>query len=150
MARWRFFEWSVLIFGVFIVMLMVGVGVISGLTVLNVVIGDDECNPDEEISRAPSPDGKVEALVMRGRCDWTFPYDYTVYLVPKGANEGEYLFVVENPDHGVNVRWLADGQLFIDYSKAHIQDVSSVSYHSVDGIPQLYEVKVVEGKVEGS
>lgn len=131
----------------FIALVVGGVMIRGFIIILQVVTWDDECAPDKEFARVTSLDGKVDALVMRGRCDFMSPYDYTVYLVPKGASEGHYLFVVEDPDDGVHVRWLADGQLFIDYSKAHIHDVSSISYHSVDGIPQLYEVKVAEGIV---
>lgn len=95
----------------------------------------------DEVARVPSPDGVLEAVVVRLNCGATTNYGYSVYLVAKGRIVAERVdwpvikrtrvAFIDNASkessissekyawaHGLDVHWLAMDQVAIEYSSA--------------------------------
>jgi hypothetical protein len=85
--------------------------------------GGGELCSSEEVTRAPSPDGTVDAVVLLRNCGATVPDAYRVYVMEEGGvpdlDDETSVFVSDKTD-GINVRWEADKRLRISYTKARI------------------------------
>ena len=105
--------------------------IVVSLAVLHVatgcfsMIGDPQL---EEVRRSRSPDGVVEAVLVRGNTGATDPYSYSVFLVPSGTafapkssrfDIDRALFTADY-EAALEVSWRAPKFLEIRYAKARI------------------------------
>ena len=82
----------------------------------------------EEIARAKSPDGLVDAVLVRGNAGATTPYTFSAFLVPSGSvfDQTSPSFKIERAlfvaDHqeGLELAWRAAKFLEIRYAKARV------------------------------
>ena len=85
----------------------------------------------EEIARVASPDGVIDAVVIRENCGVPCPFGYSVFLVPKGRNApndfGEAVFRADSMVDE-KLTWKPDHILEIAYSKAEIYAFRNMSY----------------------
>ena len=77
----------------------------------------------DEVARVSSPDGRVDAIVIESNGGATTDFAYDVQLVVQGGHGGEHVawfYGAVRSDHayGVNVRWVNDGELSIEYLRA--------------------------------
>lgn len=76
---------------------------------------------EDEVARAPAPDGRVEAVLLETNGGATTSFGYEVHIVPPGAAPGasEVAFLygtLRNTNaYGANLRWLAPDQLRVEY-----------------------------------
>ena len=80
----------------------------------------------EEIERVASPDGVVDAVVIRKNFGATTSYAYQVYVVQTGAKpeEGKQNFVADRAN-GLTVKWEQTRSLAIVFSEARIFEFSN-------------------------
>lgn len=103
----------------------------------------------EEISRVRSPDGKVDAVLMRGNAGAMSSFTYCLYVVPFGCEISEkdirknkYKVVLDGSRmDGEKIVWLKTGVLEIQYREAEI-------YQFVDRISPLSEDKHYEVEIK--
>lgn len=110
---------------------------------------------DEETARVTSPDGQVDALVVQRDCGATTAYVYAVVLVPKGITDPDWnlhSFLADKVDQDIQVRWLSDRELRIEYAHANIHHFSNFWYHPklVGDSRPPYEVRISEGPLQSS
>jgi hypothetical protein len=85
----------------------------------------------EEIARVTSPDGVIDAVMIRDNCGVPCPFGYSVFLVPKGRNAPkDFAQPVFRADSMVDEKltWKTDHILEIAYSKAEIYAFRNISY----------------------
>src|SRR3989442_502958 len=80
---------------------------------------------EAEVSRATSPGGRVDAVLIEGNGGATTSYWYTVYLALPGrsvAKQGEvahlYAATRSQKAYGVNLKWEAADRLVVEYFTA--------------------------------
>ena len=87
-------------------------------------LADSSDVSEDEVARARSPDGRLEAVLVERNAGATTSFGYVVHVVPVGDTPGthEVAFVygaVRNTSaYGVNLRWLSSHQLRIEYWNA--------------------------------
>ena len=82
----------------------------------------------EEIARAKSPDGVVDAVLVRGNAGATTPYTFSAFVVPSGTAldrkspwfETERAVFMADDQEGLQLSWRAAKSLEIRYAKARI------------------------------
>ncbi len=91
------------------------IAIVYGLTKIFVI-------SEKIIDRCPSPDGKVEAILVVRDGGATTSWVYNVYIVPKGGKySGEDLiFSAEDDFQNVHINWSKNKLLGITYDKAEI------------------------------
>ncbi|HEX6976061.1 MAG TPA: hypothetical protein VF147_16755 [Vicinamibacterales bacterium] len=77
----------------------------------------------DEVARVASPDGRVEGVVIETNGGATTSFGYEVHVVPKGQradDEVAFLYGAVRNEHayGVNLRWVTDSELVIEYLSA--------------------------------
>ena len=85
----------------------------------------------KEIARVPSPDGVVDAVMIRDNCGAPCSYGYTVFVVPKGEPapndfEGDVFSADDMVDQ--KLVWRQSHLLNISYSKALIYKFRNMVY----------------------
>ncbi|RPJ81811.1 MAG: hypothetical protein EHM18_16455 [Acidobacteria bacterium] len=88
-----------------------------------------ESTGDHEIQRVASPDGRVEAVLTR-EDTWAFdPYNYRVFVVPRGTKPeaGDHYFMASYCED-LAVHWSEDKRLQVEYRKAQIKEFSNCAY----------------------
>jgi len=89
--------------------------------------------PDKlsEISRATSPDGAVDAVMVEDHCGVPCSYSYTVFVVPKGnpapTDFRHQLFSADDM-LGERIVWKQPHLLEISYTRARIYAFRNISY----------------------
>jgi hypothetical protein len=124
-SRGRWFTHIVLSF-------LIGVAATIGVPKLLSGIGDHVFPIGlEEIARVTSPDGVLDAVVIRDNCGVPCPYGYSVFLVPKGERAPEDLQrAIFRADSMVDEKlaWNPGHILEIAYSKAEIYAFRNMAY----------------------
>lgn len=84
----------------------------------------------EEMMRVPSPDGEVEAIVLRVNAHSTVAFSYEVYVAPPGERDvptriaGFYRVHSDGePERAVTPVWLDDRNLQITFGAAQMGDL---------------------------
>jgi len=84
----------------------------------------------EEVVRLPSPNGKIDAVVIEINSGATDPCAYEIRIVPHSTNPGRnkpaafLLGAVRNPSaYGVNLVWLSPARLAVEYDFAKISSL---------------------------
>jgi hypothetical protein len=77
----------------------------------------------DEVGRAKSPDGSVDAILYEKNGGATTSFGYEIELIGKGSRHGEkvaFLYgATRNANaYGVNLKWSGDDELRIEYSSA--------------------------------
>ncbi|MBK9164668.1 MAG: hypothetical protein IPM21_12330 [Acidobacteria bacterium] len=82
----------------------------------------------DEVSRVPSPDGQVDALLVETNGGATTSFGYSVFVVPKGvrlkSRDDKYIVatlygaVRSKSAYGANLNWPARDRLSIEYLDA--------------------------------
>ena len=85
----------------------------------------------KEIARAISPDGKVDAVMIRDNCGAPCSYGYSVSVVPRGMNpskdsQGDIFYAEDMED--AKLTWKQPHLLSIAYRKALIYKFRNLSY----------------------
>lgn len=85
----------------------------------------------KEIARVPSPDGVVDAVMIRDNCGAPCSYGYTVFIVPKGETvpndfERDVFSADDMPDQ--KLVWKQPHLLNISYSRALIYKFRNMAY----------------------
>jgi hypothetical protein len=93
---------------------------LPGLLVLAGCGKGDLCSEDE-MSRAASPDKRVDAVVTKGNCGGTTDYSYRVSIVQAGKApiDSDVIFLADKAE-GLGISWRAPKELLISYKKARI------------------------------
>jgi hypothetical protein len=85
----------------------------------------------KEIARVASPDGKVEAVMIRDNCGAPCSYGYSVYIVPRGvkpsADSQGGIFYAEDMEEA-QLTWKQPHLLSVGYRKALIYKLRNLSY----------------------
>lgn len=94
--------------------------ILFGLLALVGCEKNDLCVGDE-ISRASSPDKRVDAVVTKGNCGATTSYSYRVSVVQAGKIpvESDMIFFADKTE-SVSVSWQAPKKLVVSYKEARI------------------------------
>ncbi len=85
----------------------------------------------EEIARVPSPDGAVDAVMIRDNCGAPCPFGYTVFIVPKGKPApSDFRRDVFSADDMLDEKlsWKQPHLLSIAYNRALIHEFRNVAY----------------------
>jgi hypothetical protein len=129
-------RWIALVLGI-VSITAIGLFLGSGVLLLR-ALGDAMCG-EEELGRITSPDGKVDAFIVRGSCGATSPFTYKVYMVPKGEKANENTTEVFFAAHGdVQIHW-AGHDLQIDYDK-HAETISFRNRWTNPKRPEEYNI----------
>ncbi len=107
------------------------------------------CN-EEIIKRVESPDGRVEAVIVKSDCGATTSYTYGVYIVVKGGthNENDLVFKADHQSE-LNIIWNKAKLLEINYKQARIFQFTNF-WHSRDVDEFRYVVEVKENSFADS
>jgi len=86
---------------------------------------------DKEIVRVTSPDGRVDAVMIRDNCGAPCYFGYSVFIVPRGMNpskgsKGTIFYADDMADE--KLTWKQPHLLSIGYSRALIYSFRNVSY----------------------
>jgi len=85
----------------------------------------------KEIARVSSPDGAVDAVMIRDNCGAPCSYGYSIFIVPKGTtapkNFAQVVFSADDMVNGTLV-WKQPHLLAVSYSKATIQKFRNFSF----------------------
>jgi hypothetical protein len=81
------------------------------------------CSSRDEVLRATSPDGKVDALLFETDCGAPCSFGYEVRLATKGSHHGEEVASLMGATRndkawGVNLKWLGAEDLSVEYFRA--------------------------------
>ena len=114
------------------------------LALLGLLLFLDACDLVEktEVARIVSPDGRVEAVLVKVEAGATVATSFKVYIVPKGGKASH-----PNPDfladhvEGLDLKWQAPRLLVIRYDKARIFRFSNF-WHSREVDDFRYEVEI--------
>ncbi len=73
---------------------------------------------EKELLRITSPDGKVDAVLVKGDCGATTSYSYDIFIVPRGESTKKTKAVFK-ADHVKNesLQWLAPKILEVKYGR---------------------------------
>lgn len=85
----------------------------------------------KEIARAPSPDGVVDAVLIRDNCGAPCSYGYSVFIVPKGEPApSDFERDIFSADDMLDEKlvWKQPHLLNISYSKALIYKFRNLAY----------------------
>lgn len=124
--------------------------VISSSAVIVLALLGVGCGPDtsrDEVSRMPSPDGTLDAVLTETNGGATTSFGYDVTISARGQKDGElvaHLYgATRNADaYGVNLKWADAHTLRIEYFEARkVLDV--INNLSVNG--QRVKVELVSG-----
>jgi hypothetical protein len=110
------------------------------------------CSPvKEEVERVPSPDGALDAVVIRVNAGATVSFYYDVYVVPAGSKAGGRevadfygLYSTDGWAEGVRPVWVDDGALQLRFDKAR---QGNLRQRSVEVAGRRIEVECI-GSVE--
>ena len=99
----------------------------------------------EEVSRLPSPDARVDAILVRAAGGGaTVGYTYHVFIVPKGRNaaKGGEQFTADHPKD-LRLRWRASRKLEIVFDEARIFQFKNF-WHSreIDNFNYVVELRL--------
>lgn len=83
--------------------------------------GKNDLCVGDEISRASSPDKRVDAIVTKGNCGATTSYSYRIFVVQAGKTpvESDMVFLADKAE-SVSVSWQVPKKLMISYKEARI------------------------------
>ena len=97
------------------------------------------CTGRNEVSRVPSPDGALDAVVLESDSGGTSSSDYSVYVVKRGATLGRYPVVMSfdaalrgNSPHAVTLKWSDSSNLAVEYLSARKVTLPSGDIHLED------------------
>jgi hypothetical protein len=97
------------------------------------------CVSRNEVSRVPSPDGALDAVLIQSNNEANTAFAYDVYVVKHGATLGRSpaAMVLDgalrgNEAYGVSLRWLDSSDLAVEYLTARKVTVTSGSVHVED------------------
>lgn len=76
--------------------------------------------PGEEVSRIPSPDGLVDAILIRKNVDATVATPYEICIVPTGSKVSCEALIRGDHFENLNIAWKEPQLLEISYSKGRI------------------------------
>jgi hypothetical protein len=88
--------------------------------------------PRDEVARMPSPDGRVEAVLMETNGGATTSFGYEVHVVEKGRPASDqvarlYGAVRNENAYGANLKWISDNELVVEYLEARDQTLGRAS-----------------------
>jgi hypothetical protein len=80
----------------------------------------------------PSPDGRVEAVLMETNGGATTSFGYEVHVVEKGRPASDqvarlYGAVRNENAYGANLKWISDNELVVEYLEARDQTLGLAS-----------------------
>ena len=97
----------------------------AALPVMSACLGFDWSH--DEVARVPSPDQRVDAVLVETNGGATTSFGYEVYVVPAGAPYSRgakvaslYAAVRSDRAYGANLRWADPKHLLIEYREAQI------------------------------
>lgn len=105
----------------------------------------------DEVARVPSPDGKVDAVLVESNGGATTSFGYDVYIVRAGArvsgNSAAWLYDALRSDHayGVNMKWDSPNRLVLEYLQARNVKLSS-PHPRIDG--RSFEIAIRPGTLD--
>lgn len=93
------------------------------LIALSLVFSGCDMASRDEVQRAQSPDGSVDAILYETNGGATTSFGYEVELLGKGSHRGERVATLYGATrnqnaYGVNLRWSGNGELRIEYLSA--------------------------------
>jgi hypothetical protein len=98
------------------------------------------CVSNDEVARASSPSGQLDAIVMEDNGGATTSFGYTVLIAEvgspprKGTRVASFYGATRSERaYGVNARWISDDVLRIEYLKAQSARLEPPGSFSVDG-----------------
>ncbi len=98
----------------------------------------------EELARITSPDGLVDAVLLRVNYHATVTYSYFVYIVEKGKSvkEGDHLFLGTHMEN-LKISWIETKLLEIQYKEITIHHFENM-WHSknLDNYHYVVELKL--------
>lgn len=101
---------------------------------------------DTEIQRVKSPDGKVEAVHVRGNCGATTAYSEQIYIVTTGGKlpaEKEFSKFVADHADGLEMAWREQKVLEVRYNKARIFKFSNFwGSNDVENFEYVVEIRL--------
>ena len=121
----------------------------SGLTAILILACSCTRPIGKEVLRAPSPDNRVDAVLMEVNGGATTSYSYNLYIVPSGDNVDGSDYPVLTADHikGQKIHWPAPRTLEIQYDQARIFHFENFwDSREVDNFK--YEVQIREKQAE--
>lgn len=86
----------------------------------------------DEVARVPSPDGRVDAVLMETNGGATTSFGYEVHVVEKGRPASDQVARLygagrnENA-YGANLKWISDNELVVEYLDARDQTLERAS-----------------------
>ena len=99
---------------------------------------------DDEIQRLPSPDGKVDAVIIKRNCGATTSFAYLLFIVPSGDKISGSTSPIFEADHLKNedLFWKEPKFLNIVYEQARIFHFSNF-WHSkeIDNFEYVVEIR---------
>jgi hypothetical protein len=103
-----------------------------------------------EIARSTSPDGLVDAVMVRDNCGALCSYMYSVSVVPKGSkasDETRRNILIAEDMAGEKIVWNQPHLLELVYEKALIRDFRNVAYPlAKSGVPESWKY-IVEARL---
>jgi hypothetical protein len=86
----------------------------------------------DEVARVPSPDGRVEAVLMETNGGATTSFGYEVHVVEKGrpaSDQVAWLYGASRNENacGANLKWISDNELVVEYLEARDQTLGRAS-----------------------
>jgi len=86
----------------------------------------------DEVARVPSPDGRVEAVLMETNGGATTSFGYEVHVVEKGrpaSNQVAWLYGAGRNENafGANLKWINGNELVVEYLDARDQALGRAS-----------------------
>jgi len=88
--------------------------------------------PGEEVSRLTSPDGVLDAVVVRHNPGAMSSYLYYLYIVPSGTTNversGEHWIVNTSEGDELKVRWEKPHFLTVDIGDSHVKGFANLWY----------------------
>lgn len=88
----------------------------------------------DEVARVPSPDGRVEAVLIETNGGATTSFGYEVLVTEKGNTRGNqvaslYGAVRSQRAYGVNLKWASNTQLLVEYQTARRETLDRAIVH---------------------
>ena len=86
----------------------------------------------DEVARVPSPDGRVDAVLMETNGGATTSFGYEVHVVEKGGPASDQVASLygagrnENA-YGANLKWISGNELVVEYLDARDQTLERAS-----------------------
>lgn len=108
------------------------------------------CNLQEEsfdeMSRQPSPDGKVDAVLLRRNAGATTAYTFRLHVVPIGnpVPTGDKAVLTADEISGESFRWTAANELEVTYPKTRIHGFQNYKYPLIGDGQYVTRVRLTE------